>query len=258
MGLFDFVGDIFGGGGDSQPTSVQQVQTLNAGQQGLLQRLISQIQPQIGQPGIRAGGAGALQQQAFGVPGLGQAQQAFGQSIGFDPSQINQALAPVGQFAQNLFQNRITPSILGALGQQGAARSSGAADILGRAGSDLASQISSQFAPLQFGALQQSLQRGFQAPQAALGAAGQLFNLGSGQRGIGEQQRQSSSPFFNPALNFLGPALGTPAFGNIATPGFRTPGIGEQLLPVAGQALGGFLGTPAGSQGFSNLLSGLF
>ena len=267
MGFFDIdplgiIGDIFGGG---QETQVVPQSSIRPGQEQLLDRLTSFLQPQIGQQGRVPGmefapsGPSGLQQQAFGLPGFGQAQQAFGQSLGFDPKQIAQQFQPTADFARQGFKQRFIPAILGALGQQGAARSSGAADIFGREARNLELGLASQLGQQQFGAQQASLQRGFQAPGQALGFAGQLANLGSLQRGIGQEQNafnlqrfQQQDPLRNPALNF---ALQASGLQTLQEPGIipGTPGILQQLLPLAGSAVG----AAGAAGGFGALFAGI-
>ncbi len=258
---------LFGGGGGGRETQVIPQSSIRPGQQSLLDQLTGFLQPQIGQqgrvPGLEfaPGGPGQLQQQAFGLPGFGQAQQAFGQSIGFgDPSQVSANFGPTAQFARRGFQEQTIPAILGALGQQGAARSSGAVDILGREARNLELGLASQLGQQQFGAQQAALGRGFQAPGQALGFAGQLANLGTLQRGIGEEGRafglqrfNLQDPLRNPAIGLGLQASGLQTFQQ---PGIipGTPGIAQQLLPIGGQ----LLGAAGQAGGFGNLFSGIF
>jgi hypothetical protein len=182
------------------------------------------------------GGPSALQQQAFGLPGFGQAQQAFQGS--FDPSAIAQNFQPTADFARQGFREQTIPSILGALGQQGAARSSGASDLLGRAGRNLELGLASQLGQQQ----QAGLQRAFQAPGQALGFAQQIAGLGQQQQAFPEAQRQfdlsnffAASPEQDPRLGFIGPAF-TSAFDTVNQQ--RSGGVGSQLAgPLA--TLGG-------------------
>lgn len=252
-------GSLFGGGGGGSSTQVIPQSTIRPGQEGLIDALSAFLRPQIGQdprvPGAELGpvGPGALQQQAFGLPGFGQAQQAFQGS--FDPAAIQANFQPTADFARQGFREQTIPSILGALGQAGAARSSGAADILGRAGRNLELGLSAQLGQQQ----QAGLQRAFQAPGQALSFASQIANLGGIQRGIGAEQQafdlqrfQLQDPLRNPALNLSLQAAGQQSFGE---PGIiqGTPGFLQQLLPLAGQVVG----AAGQAQGFGNLFSGL-
>lgn len=238
-----------GGGGRTTGQSMQQADIKSPEQMGILNRLISMAQPQIGQPGrVPPSGLGplgpsGLQQQAFGMAGQLPGQMAF------DPSQITGAMAPVGQFAQNMFQQETIPSIMGALGAQGMARSSGAADILGRQGRNLGMGLGAQFGPMQFAGLQQSLGRQMQLP-------GQMANIGAVQRGIpGEQQAfelsrfMQQDPFRNPAINLALQSIGIPTTENIAFQGYRQPSLMESFLPAAGTMMGGW--AQGGFQGLS-------
>ncbi len=135
------LGSRGGGGGSGPSVATTQQDVLRPGQISSIDKLTGFLNPQIGQaprvPGTQLGpvGPGALQQQAFGL-----AQQLPGQ-MQFDPQQITSAMQPVGDYAINLFQNRISPDIMNTLGGAGVARSSGAAEVLGRAGTGLAAEL---------------------------------------------------------------------------------------------------------------------
>lgn len=247
-------GSLLGGGGGGRTTgqSMQQADIRSPEQMEMLNRLIGFAQPQIGQPGrVPPSGLGplgpsGLQQQAFGFAGgLPQTLQspAFGQ---FDPSQITGAMAPVGEFAQNMFQQETIPGIMGALGAQGMARSSGAADILGRQGRNLGLGLASQFGPMQFQGQQAQLGRQAMVPGLAGQMGGQMANIGALQRGIpGEQQAfdlsrfMQQDPFRSPAINLALQSIGIPTTENIAFQGYRQPSMLESFLPAAGQMMGG-------------------
>jgi hypothetical protein len=248
MGLFDSIGKIFGGGGSE--TEIVQQSAIRPGQQGSLDALTKFLTPLIGEPGRVPGmefaplGPGQLQQQAFALPGFGQAQQAFQQSLGFDPAQVAQQFAPTAQAARQGFQQELIPAIQGALGAQGAARSSGAADILGREARNLELGLAGQLGQQQFAAQQAAQQRGFQAPGQALSAASQIANLGQLQRGIGQERRgfelqrfNLQDPLSSRAIPFALQASGLQSFQQ---PGIipGQPGLGQQLLPLAGSVLG--------------------
>jgi hypothetical protein len=153
----------------------------------------------------------------------------------------------VGDYAVNLFKNRIAPDIMSRLGQEGVA--AGGGEILSRAGTGLASNIAAQFGPMQFQAQQAAQNR-----QANLPA--QLSNIGSIQQGFPAEQRafdlqrfQAQDPLRNPALELAMRTAGLSSFENqnVVTPG--TPSAFQQLLPLAGQTIGA-----AGSAGgFGNL-----
>jgi hypothetical protein len=239
--VFDPGGFVWPGESSIEGQGAQQVPTLLPSQQALLSQLTGFIGGQIGRPGMvppaQLGpvGPSGLQQQAFGL--AGQLPQQ-----GFDPNAINQAMAPVGAFARNQFQNELIPDIMSALGGVGAARSSGAADLLGRQARSLDLGIASQFAPMQFQAQQADLNRQFQLP-------GMLAGLGGLQRGIGTEQQQfnlerflASDPSANRALGLLPQALGTSAFDTAMFQGFRNPSRSEIMSPGAGSAAGGAAG----------------
>lgn len=211
----------FSGGTKGQ--SVKQVEKLTPEQQRLVALLAGQAEPAIRGvagatiPGMQfaPGGPSELQQQAFGMAG----------------QDISQMMAPVSEFAQNMFQQETIPSIMGALGSQGMARSSGAAEILGRQGRNLGLGMAAQFAPMQF-----------QQP-------GMMAGLGGMQRGIGEEQTQfglqrfmAGAPEADPRLGFVGPAF-TSAYDTAVQQGFYSPGLGTQLLGFGGSALGGYFGS---------------
>lgn len=238
-----------GGGGSGPSVATTQQSTLRPGQISSIDKLTSFLNPLIGKdprvPGAGLGpvGPGALQQQAFGL-----AQQLPGQ-MRFDPQQITSAMQPVGDFAMNLFKNRISPDIMNTLGGAGVARSSGAGEVLGRAGENLALGINAQFAPMQFQAQQAAQNR-----QANLPA--QLANIGGIQQGFPAEQRafdlqrfQAQDPLRNPALELALRTAGLSSFENqnVVTPG--TPSMMQQLLPLAGQVVG----AAGQAGGFGNL-----
>lgn len=240
-GLGFLGGSLFGGGGGGRTTGqgIQQAPTLDPQQQALMNRLIGFVQPQVGQvgrvppSGLGPVGPSALQQQAFGMAGQ------LPQQMAFDPSQITQAMAPVGEYAQRMFQQETVPAIMGGLGYQGAARASGAADILGRAGRDVSLGLGAQFGPMQFGAQQAALGRQMQLP-------GQMANIGAVQRGVGGERQafelsrfMQQDPMRNPAIALALQSMGIPTQENIAFQGYRQPSMWESILPAAGQMLGG-------------------
>lgn len=279
MGLLGLGGGMLlggGGGGRISGQGIERMETLTPGQANLLDTLVKQLSGIFAQPEGTVAGPSALQQQAFGlagqVPGqIGQFQGMGQQALRglldqpqFDPTAITKTFEPVRQFATKMFEEDITPQIMGRFAQMGGARSSGAQTALARAGSNLAANLSAQMAPYQFGAREASLGRQFAGQQAAipgamglgqmpLAGASQLYNIGAGQRGIRAQQM--AEPWQNPALNFLQMALATPGFGNVGFQGFRQPGIMESIIPAAGMAMGGYLQQPG--TGLGSLFGGL-
>lgn len=231
-GAFDLKGEIVGQGSE-------QIPTLTPGQLQLLNQLTGFVSGQIGQPGRVPGaelgpvGPSDLQSQAFGL--AGQLPQQF------DPNAISSAMAPVGQFAQNQFREETIPDIMSALGGIGAARSSGAAEVLGRKGRDLNLGLAAQFGPMQFQAQQAHMARQAQVP-------GQIANLGAVQRGIGAEQQQfdldrfmAADPSRNQALGLLPQTLGTSAFDTAVFQGFRQPHFLEATAGGIGGAVGGMM-----------------
>lgn len=205
-----------GGGGGG---SIQQVPKLTPEQERLVALLGRKATPAIEAvtgptiPGMQfaPSGPSPLQQQAFGMAG----------------QDISQMMAPVSQFAQQQFGQEYIPAIMGALGAQGMARSSGAPEILGRQGRNLGMGLAAQFAPMQF-----------QQP-------GMMAGLGGLQRGIGEEQREfglgrfmAGAPEADPRLGFIGPAF-TSAYDTAVQQGFYKPSLGSQLLGFGGSLLGG-------------------
>jgi len=243
----------FSGGTKGQ--SVQQVPKLTPDQEKLVAAMSQKALPAIeampqtsslAPSALAPLGLSALQQQAVGMgsqlPNYLQSP-AFG---AFDPSQINMAMQPVGQYARQMFQQETVPSIMGALGYQGAARSSGAADILGREGRNLSMGLASQFAPMQYQGLQDQLNRQAMLPGLASGVSSQMAGLGQLQASAPEAQRQwelsrwmSQTPEASPLLQFIGPALQTSAYDTAVQQGYYTPGLGSQLLGFGGSILGG-------------------
>ncbi len=227
---------LFGGGGGGGQTTGQGISptsTLTHGQRGILDQIINFAGPSIGQAGrvppSRFGppGASALQQQAFGL--AGQLPQQF------SPGQIQQNFQPTADFARQGFQQETIPAIMAALGRSGTARSSGAANILGREGRNLELGLASQLGQQQFSNLDRLLQ-----------VPGQVANIGSLQRGIESEGRQfglsqflAADPFRSGAVNLGLQSAGIPAQENIAFQGFRQPSTLESILPAAGQIFGG-------------------
>lgn len=235
------LGALSGGGGGGGGGGIQQVGKLTPIQEKLVALLGRQATPAISGvtgatiPGMEfaPGGPSGLQQQAFGMAGQLPGMFAPG------PGGISQAMAPVSEFAQQQFQQETIPSVMGALGAGGMARSSGAADILGRQGRNLGLGLAAQFAPMQF--------------QGQMGMPGMMAGLGGMQRGIGEEQTQfglqrfmQGAPEQDPRLGFIGPAF-TSAYDTAVQQGYYKPSIGSQLLGFGGSLLGGMA---AGGTGF--------
>jgi len=242
-----------GGGGGVSGQSTQQLPRLTYGQQQLLTGLTSRLRSELFLPGrvppseLGPPGPSPLQQQAFGVAGQ------LPQQMAFDPQAIQGAMEPVGQYAQNLFEQQLAPSAMAIAGQQGTARGSGVLDRLGRIGAGLSSDIAAQFGPMQFAAQQAAQQRQLQVP-------GMMQNIGAIQRGIPAEQQafererfMGADPFRNPALQYLPTALGTIPFDVVQQPGFRQPSMMESMLPALGTLGGSIFGAAGQAGGFSNL-----
>ena len=211
--------------------------------------------------GLQAfGGFDPTQGQGF----LGQAGQGLTAGLGFDPTQdILAAFEPSRQLATRQFEQTTVPSLLSRFGS-GSGASGALNKALAEAGADLSLGLSAQTAPfigqaalnqpgLQFqgaqlgGQLagvpgqiaQQGLGLGGEGLQQLLGIGGLQQQGARGRAGANQARFLESQAFNNPFLTqFLGQALGTPAFENIAFQGFREPSIFEQVAPVAGAALG--------------------
>ncbi len=249
------ISGLFGGGGGGSQPAVQTTQQpiIRPGQESIIDALTSFLRPQIGQvprvPGTEFApvGPGALQQQAFGLA------QQLPQQLGFDPQQITQQFQPTAEFARQGFQQETIPAIAGAVGFGGGARSSGFQDILAREGRRLELGLAGQLGQQQFGAAQAALGRQANIPS-------QLFNIGVGQQGFPAQQRafelqqfQAADPLRNPALQLGQQVAGLPSFQNLNVVQPGTPGLGQQLLPLAGQVIG----AAGQAGGFGNLFAGL-
>ncbi len=222
--------------GNIKGQSVQQVEKLTPEQQRLIGLLSGRAAPAIQAvggatvPGMEFAPAGPspLQEQAFGM---------MGQLPGMFEGGIQQMMQPVGDFARQGFQQETIPAIMGALGAGGMARSSGAAQILGREGRNLELGLASQFAPMQL-----------QSQQMQMGLPGMIAGMGGLQRGIGEEQTQfglsrfmAGAPEQDPRLGFIGPAF-TSAYDTAVQQGFMSPGVGTQILGALGSAAGGYFG----------------
>ena len=225
-----------GGGGGG---GARQVEKLTPEQQQLVALLSGKATPAIEAvggatiPGMEfaPGGPSPLQQQGFGMAGQLPGMFAPG------PGGISEAMRPVSQFAQQQFQEEYIPSIMGALGAQGMARSSGAPEILGRQARNLNLGLASQFAPMQM--------------QAQMGMPGMMADLGGQQRGIGEEQTQfglqrfmAGAPEQDPRLGFIGPAF-TSAYDTAVQQGYYKPNIGTQLMGAIGPGIGAYYGSQA-------------
>jgi len=216
----------FSGGVKGQ--SVSQIDKLTPAQAELVQALAAQAGPAVSRvqgatiPGMEFAptGPSELQQQAFDIAGqLPSLYEDIGQGT----------LGPIGKYARRGFQEETIPAIMGALGYGGAARSSGAADILGREGRNLELGLASQFAPMYL-----------QLP-SILGQAGRE------QRAFPEAKREfelqrfmGGAPEADPRLGFIGPAF-TSAYDTAVQQGFYQPGIGTQLAGPLIKA-GGLMG----------------
>lgn len=233
------------GGGGTKGQGVSTKSTLTPQQQLALNEILQYIYPQIGEQGrvppssLGPVGPSGLQQQAFGMAGQLPRQMAW------DPNQINQ----VGQYAQEMFQQKTIPSIMGALGYEGSARSSGAADILGREGRNLGMGIAS----MEYQGYQDAMNRQMQLPSV-------MGNIGTLQRSIPAEQQafelsryMQQDPLRNPAINLGLQAAGMPTQENIAFQGYRQPSMFESLLPALGTLGGGTMQGAGAAGGFGNL-----
>ena len=183
-------------------------------------------------------GGSPLYDQAFGL-----GQQLPGQ-MEFDPNQITNAMQPVGDFAQNMFQQETIPGIMGALGATGQARSSGAAEILGREGRNLGMGLGAQFGPMQYQGYQSALNRQQQLPQ-------QLAALGGMQYGVGDiprqwQENRWQQGQIDPRLQFINPGLNQ-AMDTVVKGGQAGTDWGAGLMGMGGNILAGMaMGGPVG------------
>lgn len=292
-----------GGGG----TSVQQVDPYQGtGVRGLYKTLTDWLGQGIqggptAYPGTITPGISPLQQMGFGAAqGLGPlatgGQQYFQNVLGmtdpaaaqgymgmagqglqnlmqpFDPTMAMQAMQPARQFATDIFQQDIIPSIMERLPMSGAKASGSMERALGREGARLAGGLGAELGRYIFPAWQNQLgrqQAGIgqamglaQLPGQLLGQAGQiggmgtdmlsqLMNIGGIQRGITGQQMME--PFqkwqYQQPWNYLSMGLGQPPMENIGMQ--QGPGFGAQMMP----GIGSFLGTERGSGMLGNLLS---
>jgi hypothetical protein len=188
-------------------------------------------------------GANALQNQAFGMgSNLQNSYQNNPAFSNFDPNAISTAMKPVGDYAQSMFQQQTIPSIMASLGSTGAARGSGAIDILGKQGNLLSQNLAAQFAPMQYQGLQDQLNRQAQLPSIQANMATTMGQLGAEQRGIGESQKdyalqqwQASQPGTNPMLNYISAALGQPmgTYSQGGYQGYRDPSFMQQFFGMA-------------------------
>ena len=257
----------------------------------MLKALISEITPGQGVTpygGERVAGAAPLQETAYSLaegyaPGVQAGFQATSQ---FDPTQagrflgtgqdaLSSALAPFDtEAATDYWQTSLVDpatktfreDIIPSIAERGV-RSAGTSDSgpmqreLGRAGGDLASNLSAQLGNLLYSGQQSQIGRQLGGAQLAGQLAGvpgqvasqgqQLSSLGLGQlAGMGTQQRginqqfltaeqqkwMEGQPWANPWLQqYLSQALGVSAFDTVISP--QEASIAEQLAPYAGAAM---------------------
>jgi hypothetical protein len=242
----NFFEDLFFG--KSESPEVQRVETLSGQQKGLLQNLAEKMNVLLGQPGRVPGfpivpPPGALTQQLFGQnPALvGQSMGAVGRGLQPLTAQgLQQGSQPYLDSLMGQFQNQVVPEIAGQFGALDSARSSGMANVLGRAGAQLPGIAQQQF----LGQRAAETGAGFQGLGFGAGVAGeqdrlnQLFSQGR------LQQWQMGQPGADPRMKFLPLALGMPAFGNIGLPGSQSAspltGIGQGMMGIG--MMGGTLG----------------
>ncbi len=220
--LFGTGGQEVGGGGAAQVGSANLV---SPEQQELLSKLVGMIS---GTPmGVDVAGASPLQNLAFGGaekfindPAMADSYAQSGGAISdllgeFDPQSttdyFNQAIkAP----ALQTFEQDIIPMIQESFAGIGAGSSSGLNLTLGKEGSNLASDLSSQLATLLFNTENQTnmnrlnaLGQASQFRQQPFDIMNTLAGLGDAQRGI--ETEQILGGYTHPYERFLNPALQT-------------------------------------------------
>ena len=221
--------------------SVQRVATLSPEQDAILQNLNFQQRALLDRPGPQFPGdivpqPGPLSQELQGLAGplMGQSAEALGQGLAPLTAQgIQQGSQPFLDAMMGQFQGQVVPEIAGQFGALDSARSSGMANVLGRAGAQLPGMAQNMF--------MQGRQQQLQGGLAGLGLGGniaqdqdrlaQLFQQGQ------LQNWQMGLPGADPRTRNLSLALGIPAFGNIGMPGSQEPSMFSQIAPAIGPAM---------------------
>ena len=254
----------FGGGS----TKVQQVSNLTGLQAPVLNDMLRFVQPEIGRagpsfPGERVPGFSPLQQSGLDL--AGQIPGAIGAAQGEGFSALQDILGqtpedffgPAQESAQRLFDNVISPNVLGRFAQTGSANSGGAQRALSEAGRDLSLGLADRLSGL---GLQQQAQQISALPQLINLAnltsqgAGQLFNLGTTQRSLAvdraaeqEARFREGQALYNPAMTIASQLVGFPTGESLGLQ--RAPGLGRSVI-------GGLAGSEGAGSTFLSGLSG--
>ena len=224
-----------GSSGSSSAPAPQQVNKLTPEQEELVKALTEQAMPAV--KGVTGAtipgdefapqGPTGLQQQAINS-GYGLADQ-----MKFDPNRINAAMKPVGDYAQSMFQDESIPAIMGALGGEGSARSSGAANILGKEAGKLSQGLAAQFAPMQYSGYENAQNRQMQIPGMEAQMGGMEASFGNAQREFDLSRFMADAPEADPRLGFIGPAF-TSAYDTAMSQGQYGGGGGNSwMMPAA-------------------------
>jgi len=250
-------------------------------QKGLLNRLISVIQPQIGQgveayPGPLVARPTPTLQEIFGqayslLPGFstGEGYFAPGRAAAEALPEFFKPYSP--EAAQTFWEQAykaptletwkedIIPQIMESYGAQNALKSSGLANALAKSGERLTTELGGQLAGLLYSGQQDWLNRQLSAVPLAESLGEYPTNVLGGVMGLAQpeyniqqalttepyQKWAYSQPYANPWLQYLGGgALTTPGTPSVSTAG--TPGAGDIMLSLLGAGLGGW-----GASGFA-------
>lgn len=242
------LGGLLGGGGGG--TKVKRKPTMTPEQLELLRTLTGQIEPQIGE-GVSWEGApymSDVQRQIYGqLPGMltGEGDPLYGRGTDvlagmmeeYDPAAEREYWeSSIVNPAMRRWEQEVIPGLQERFVSGGALSSGAFSRALTRSGADLTADLQAQLGGLMFKGRSEAQRRQFEAAQAGEGRGlGRLRDvLGiSGAETAAEMERfQAEQPYANPWLDYLGPALGSRAFENIAL------GQGPTTTQRLGSALG--------------------
>jgi len=200
---------------------------------------------------------------------MNQGSQALSSMLApFDPTATQDywKQAFVNPAMQN-YQQTILPGIAEKYAGQNATSSGAFNRALAESGTNLSTGLNAQLANLlyqgresQLGRQQTGINQAAQYAGLPAQLAGGISDLASQGINVGQQQRAigqeglsseynkwlSSQPYQNPYMSFLGPALGTSAFENIA---YQKPDMLSSLMPMLGQVGGAGLSSWLGGFG---------
>jgi hypothetical protein len=256
--------------GSAPETSNEQVSKLTPEQSGLLTTLINQIKGQVGKgvspyPETES----SLQSSAFDIVNqIIKGEGNIGKNYGAGQEALSGFLEPYSdQEAKDYWSKAVydpaMQSFQGTLGKllepyiaSGAGESSAAKRAMTKAGSDLATNLAASKASTLYNDRNQYNTNKMAAINDIINYTTLPFNMatkaGETQYSQGLNSWLQSQPYNNPWLQYISPALSPPAFDTVVNQTGGTPGMINNLLPVAGS----FFGSDSGSDLLSGWLGG--